>query len=110
MTLSERYIAALAELPQFLPCQTTTAAKHQIVHALSGTVVTAVPDHGSHDHGLLCLRFPGSFYVEVAGCLYVDLMIMEAATHHFSSSSLDKGPVASEANLLRSHLNETHDL
>lgn len=110
MTLSERYIAALAELPQFLPCQTVTAAKHQVVHALSGATVTPVPDQANHDHGLLRLRLPGCFYVEVAGYLYLDLMIMEAATHNFRSSSHFNGAVIEEANFLRNHLYETFDL
>lgn len=109
-TLSERFIAALAQLPQFLPYHSGQSDPEHIVHVLTGVRASAIPDPDMQDHGMIQLQFPGAAPIEVNAALYLDLQLSEAAAHYQHAPSDGSGKIADEANRLHEHLYRKHGL
>lgn len=95
MTLSHRYIAALARLPQFSPSR---VSDEQVTHTPTGATVLPASDRKACDNGMLIVQFPNGRFAEMVGALYFDAQLVEAA------SGQDTGLVSEEAQRLYERL------
>lgn len=110
-TLSERYIHALQQLPQFLPHQQRDSEGLRAVHVLTGVQVFPLPDPDETEHGLILLKFGPEHMVEVIAHAYFELQLSEAAAHYQHSPSAEgSGPISKQARQLYEHLCGKHDL
>lgn len=106
--LSQRYIAALAQLGQF---HYVLGDQSTLTHVLNGVQVTAdsVADD-SDDSGILRLTFSGGHSVQVIASHYFDLMLSENAAHEMHSSGEGTGEIHKRARHTWEHLAGKHDL
>lgn len=105
MTRSERIVAALQQLEQFL----AVVAQGEAVCALSGVRVTAVPDLDDVGHGLVNLTFPGAAQIEANGDAYLHLKAIESARLEVDGAE-GGGKVADRVRVLLAHLKGKHSL
>lgn len=101
MTLSHRYIAALAQLPQF---SMSRQSDEQVTHAPTGATVLPPSDRKACDDGMLIVKFPSGRSAEMVGALYFDAQLVEAA------SSQDAGRISEEVQRLYERLCEGYRL
>lgn len=77
-SLSEQYLHALAQLPQFAPYVPHPMLQPHAVHVLTGARVFAVLDPLAESHGLLRVQFAAGLEIEVHGAQYLALQRAEA--------------------------------
>jgi hypothetical protein len=109
-TVSQRYIAALAQLPQFLVTLLEDPAECRVINALTGAVVEAVPDPDELHHEILQVTFAGGQPFQVHGGLYLEIQAVEAERHWADSPENGSGPIAKKASALLEHLRRKHAL
>lgn len=109
-TKSQRYIDALAQLPQFMVTLLDPHEADRVISAQTGAVVQAVPDPDDEGHEIIQISFPGGQPFQVIAPLYFDLQVVEAARHEVESSEDGSGPIAKRASNLLEHLRRKHDL
>lgn len=109
-TKSQRYIDALAQLPQFMVTVMNSYEEGRVIDAQTGAVVHAVPDPEGEEHDFIEVTFPGGQPFQVIGPLYLRLQIVEAARHYEASSDEGRGPIAKRTEQLLEHLSRKHDL
>lgn len=81
--LSQRYIAALAQLSQFI-C--VVGDKSSLTHVLTGVqVAPCSTDPDDDDAELLVLTYPSGHTVAVIPSMYLDLQLAEDAAHQLHS-------------------------
>jgi hypothetical protein len=110
-TVSERYIHALLQLPQFLPFQPSDTEDLRAVHVLTGAQVFPIPDPDELNHELITVKFSAGHMIQVIGGLYFQLQVAEAAEHYQHAPTEEgSGPVSKEARQIYEHLTRKHDL
>ncbi|WP_147310598.1 hypothetical protein [Cupriavidus taiwanensis] len=109
-TQSQRYIDALAQLPHFIVTFREPHQDGELVHALTGAVITALPDPDETRHELLQVTFPGGQPFQVHGGLYLDLHAVEAERHWKDSAENGTGPISKQVSNLVEHLRRKHSL
>lgn len=109
-TKSQRYIDALAQLPQFIVTLLDTHNEDRVISALTGAVVQAVPDPDDEDHEIIHISFPGGHPFQVTAPMYLELQVVEAARYYTESAEDGSGPIAKRATNLLEHLRGKHDL
>ena len=106
--LSQRYIAALAQLSQF---QGVTGSKDNLTHVLTGVQVAPhSTDEESDDEGLLDITFAGGHKIQVVAYTYLQLQLSEDAAHVLHSVENGTGEIHKHAKHLWEHLARKHDL
>lgn len=109
-TKSERYIDALAQLPQFYAALQDSHTENRVICALTGVMVQAVPDPDEEDHEWLEVTFPGGQPFQVIAPIYLGLQVGEAARHESLSAEDGAGPVGKRSAELLEHLRRKHTL
>lgn len=93
--MSQRYIAALAELSQF---QCVVGDTSNLTHALTGVQVAPEAARDSaEDVSLLKLTFPGGHSIDVIASLYLELQLAEDAAHNLHAVSGGSGEIHKRA-------------
>ena len=110
MTLSKRYIAALAQLPQFLPGSKEGSVDGHVTHLATGVEVSPAPDPNENDHGLINLSFADGRTEQAAGALFLDSQLREAVADNLQLPVGDDDPVIKEVTALYAYLSKKHDL
>lgn len=106
--LSQRYIAALAELSQFHYVQ---GDKNTLTHMLSGVqVAPETEDENAADAGFLRLTFGGGHTVLVIASHYLELMLSEDAAHRMHAAGEGTGEIYKRARQMGKHLARKHEL
>lgn len=106
--LSQRYIAALAQLSQF---HYVLGDKNTLTHVLSGVQVAADSEiEDSNDPGILRLTFGGGHTVQVIASHYLELMLSEDAAHQMHAAGEGTGEIHKRAKQNWEHLARKHDL
>jgi hypothetical protein len=107
-TLSQRYVAALAQLSQFICVQ---GDKTTLTHVLSGVQVSP---HGESETAgetsFLHLDFGGGRSVQVHASLYLELMLAEDAAHQMHAASEGSGEIHRRAKEKHEHLAKEYGL
>ena len=89
--LSQRYIAALAELSQF---HYVRGEKNTLTHVLSGVqVAPESDDEAAKDQNYLHLTFAGGHHVDVNASHYLELMLTEDAAHQIQAAGNGIGEI-----------------
>ena len=106
--LSERYVAALAELRQFL-C--VVGDKSTLTHVLTGVrVAPETMDEDAQDASLLSLTYATGHTVHVVASLYFELQLAEDAAHKLHAVGEGSGEIHQRASQLWEHLTRKHNL
>jgi hypothetical protein len=107
-TLSQRYVAALAQLSQFICVQ---GDKTTLTHVLSGVQVSP---HGESETAgetsFLPLDFGGGRSVQVHASLYLELMLAEDAAHQMHAAGEGSGEIHRRAKEKHEHLAKEYGL
>ncbi len=107
VSLSHRYLAALAELSQF---QCAAQSEMQtLTHTLTGVQVAAEPED-AHGPAMLRLTFSGGHSIAVIANLYLDLQLAEDAAHRLHSVREGAGEIHKRAVQKLEQLARNHHL
>lgn len=106
--LSQRYVAALAQLSQFM-C--VAGGKDSLTHVLTGVqVAPETTDENAKDAAFLRLTFPGGHTVDVIASLYFELQLAEDAAHNLHAVGEGSGEIHKRAAQTWEHLSRKHNL
>lgn len=106
--LSQRYVAALAQLSQF---HYVLGDKHTLTHMLSGVQVAPdTEDETADNSGCLRLTFSGGHTVSVKASHYLELMLSEHAAHEMHAAGDGTGEIHKRAKHMLEHLAREHEL
>ena len=106
--LSQRYIAALAQLSQFI-C--VVGDKNSLTHVLTGVQVAPCSTDPDEDAELLVLTYPGGHRVNVIPSMYLNLQLAEDAAHQLHSVGDEgRGDIHKVAASSWEHLARKHGL
>jgi hypothetical protein len=106
--LSQRYVAALAQLSQF---RCVAGGDATLTHVLTGVqVAPESTDEDAEDASLLHLTFPGGHKIEVIASMYLELQLAEHAAHEMHSVNEGTGEIHKRAEETWGHLSRKHDL
>ena len=106
--LSQRYIAALAQLSQF---QCVVGDKATLTHVLTGVqVAPGTTDERVEDSSFLRLTFPGGHTIEVIASMYFELQLAEDAAHNMHAAGDGSGEIHKRALQSLEHLSRKHNL
>jgi hypothetical protein len=106
--LSQRYIAALAELSQFSYAKRN---KSKLTHILTGAQISPeTDDENAIDTNYVHLTFVGGHSVEVDVSHFMELMLVEDASHRCRANGGDQGEIHEVANKTWLYLAEKHQL
>ncbi|MEJ7747007.1 MAG: hypothetical protein WKF61_09705 [Luteimonas sp.] len=106
--LSQRYIAALAQLSQF---QCVAGDKSTLTHVLTGVqVAPETADEQAEDASFLRLTFPGGHTIDVIARMYFELQLAEDAAHGLHAVGEGSGEIHKRAAQSWEHLSRKHNL
>ncbi|SPK77207.1 conserved protein of unknown function (plasmid) [Cupriavidus taiwanensis] len=109
-TKSQRYIDALAQLPQFMPALLEPHKENRVINALTGAIVQAIPDPDDEEHENIQVAFPGGQPFEAVAPMYLHLQVVEAARYYADSAEDGSGAISKRAADMLEHLTGKHDL
>ena len=107
-TKSQRILHALQQLEQFAPYR--SESEDQVLHVLTGALVSAYTDPNAEDSEMIKIQFPGGPEHEVIGIMYLNLQILESAAHELHKNTEYDSLIARRAEELSQHLLQKHDL
>lgn len=115
LNLSERYINALRQLPQY--CCNIDHNSEYLTHAMTGICIHSIPFTGIDDlEAFLEIRYPGGHKIEVHADQFLQLALKEAVEAEAMSSTAAfnileiKTPEQKRFQHLYEHLNRKHML